>query len=127
VTEHNPFNLDELVVEAPATTSKAKAGPKAARQRRGSFIQITATQASLLANAKRPVTFCVFFHLMFRSFWAYHKPFVLPGDALEYAGVSRFSQMRALRNLEKLGLISMERGGGRNPPTISIIGTTKRT
>ena len=81
MTEHDPFNLEELVVEAPEyrQASKAKAGPKAARQRRGSFIQITATQASLLASAKRPVTVSVFFHLMFRSFWAYHKPFMLPG------------------------------------------------
>jgi hypothetical protein len=126
MTEHNPFTIEELVIEAPdvSSSAKAKAGPKAARQRRGSFIQITATQASLLAGES--ITVSVFFHLMFRSFWAYHKPFTLSANALEYAGISRQVQLRALQSLERLELISIERGGPRKPPIVTITGTTKR-
>jgi hypothetical protein len=121
------FNLEELIVKAPEATPGVKApkfGLKAGRQKRGSFIQITTSQAAKLSGES--VTVSAFFHLMFRSFWAYHKPFALPGDALEYAGINRFAQMRALHRLVKLELISIEHRGGRNPPVITIIGTTKR-
>ncbi len=125
--EQNPFNLEDLVVK-PDTTVGAKASPKngqgTARQRRGSFIQITAAQADGLSNAS--VVVAVFFHLMFRSFRAYHKPFVLPNDALKHAGISRFAQIRALRSLARRGLISVERDGPRKSPVITIIGTTRQ-
>jgi hypothetical protein len=124
VAEHNPFNLEDLVIK-PATASNAKVSPKAGskstRHPRGSsFIQLTATQAAKLSGAS--VVVAVFLHLMFRSFRAYRKPFVLPNDALQHVNISRHVQLRALRRLAKLGLISMERESPRKPPVITILG-----
>jgi hypothetical protein len=131
VVEENPFNLVDLVVKpsaaAAGATAAAKGERRATPRSKEGFIQITLTQAARLAGASRPTTISVFFHLMFRSFRAYHKPFVLSNDALVYANISRHTQLRALRSLVKLGLISVERGGPRKPPTITIIGVTKQS
>jgi hypothetical protein len=123
--EKNPFTLEDLVVpESPKTTASSKSGQKAARKRGESFIQIAAAQANRLSGAS--VVVSVFFHLMFRSFNAFHKPFALPPSALEYADISRHAQLRAMRDLVKRGLILVDRGGPRKPPMITIIGVTKR-
>jgi hypothetical protein len=123
--EKNPFTLEGLVVpEPPKAKAAPKVGQKAAHKRGVSFIQITAAQANRLAGASIVVS--VFFHLMFRSFNAFHKPFALPPNALEYADISRHAQLRALRDLVKRGLILVDRGGPRKPPMITIVGVTKR-
>ena len=123
--EQRILDLEDLVATPGTTGVKApQPGPKAARQRGEAFVQITATQADRLAGKSSAVT--VFLYLMFKSFRVYHKPFALPSDALEHAGVSRFAQFRALRNLVKRGLISVERDGPRKPPVITLIGVTKQ-
>jgi hypothetical protein len=129
--EANPFNLEDLVVkpgEASAGTAPGAktAGRKGATRSSEAFVQITAKQADLLSRTTHVVTQSVFLHLMFRSFKVYHKPFVLRADALAYAGIDRFMQWRALRDLARLGLILVERGSTRSPPIITIIGVTKQ-
>jgi hypothetical protein len=127
--EENPFTLEGLVVpESPSTKTSPKTGQKPARKKGERFVIITPVQAYKLSKASRVITVSVFLHLMFRGYSAgeYQKPFVLPSDTLEHAGISRHAQARALRSLVELDLISVERGGPRKPPIISLIGAKKR-
>jgi hypothetical protein len=127
--EENPFKLEDLVVKPGAGTVGAKTSAKAERgaapRSKERFIQISASQARRLEGATSLVTERVFRHLLFREFKAYYKPFVLPCDALAYAGINRFAQARALRSLAKLGLILVERDSPRSPPMITIVGGVK--
>jgi hypothetical protein len=121
--EQRVFDLEDLVVtpSQPSEESGRKDAPKAKRQRREPFIVTTATQAQKLEGVTRLITERVFRHLQFRWFRAYRKPFKLPSDALSYAGIDRFAQLRALTSLQRLGLISVERDGPRKPPLITIL------
>jgi len=58
--------------------------------------------------------------LQFRALLSQKAEVTLPQDFLSRFGVSRGTKQRALKNLEKAGLISVARETGRNP-TITIL------
>jgi hypothetical protein len=134
--EVHPFRLEELVLP-PSTSAKtaspkagqkprSQPGPTAAKKSNVYYVKTTKEQLRRLCGATRVVTILVFFHLMFKWFKAYRKPFVLLHDALESEGITRHSQGRALRELVQLRLITVERKNGpRKPPVVAIIGAIK--
>ena len=128
LAEQRVFDLEDLTVTPSQTSEKSnqKTGPKVALQRREIFAQVSATQINLLAGASRVTTVTVFHYLLMKSFKVYHRAFVLPNDGLAGACISRHSLLRALRDLARLGLITIERDGPRKPPRISIVGVTKQ-
>lgn len=74
------------------------------------FVKLTWTQVERLHRASRFASTAKVFHLLlFCAFKAYNKPFVLPGNAFSPEGVSRSSQWRAIRELQRLGLISIDK------------------
>ncbi|UGA46131.1 hypothetical protein HU230_0008880 [Bradyrhizobium quebecense] len=85
------------------------------------FVKLTWAQVKLLHRATRFATTGKVFHLLlFRSFKAYAKPFALAADAFSSNGISRPSQWRAIRELERLRLISTEPGKAKRALVISI-------
>lgn len=125
--DDNPFILEDLVAPKGSASTKTppKSGQKTARKKGAPFIQITAAQAHKLAGVTRVCVVAVFFHLMFRSFRSYHKPFLLPADALVEFNIDRHVQLRALKELARCGLIRVGRGGPKKPPEITIVGLAK--
>ena len=74
------------------------------------FIRITVSQARRLQTLKPPPYVTIFQVLLFESFRQHGRPFPLPADALEEnGGFSRWTQRRAIVQLEEAGLISVER------------------
>jgi hypothetical protein len=53
--------------------------------------------------------------LCHKDWQAKHKPFVLPNGRLECLGVGRHSKWRSLNDLEKRGMIAVERRPRRSP------------
>jgi hypothetical protein len=122
----NPFRLEDLVIPEAEVKAPPKPGPKPARKSNVYYVKVTNVQLRRLSGMSRVVTALVFFHLMFKWYRAYRKPFVLRGDALVSEGISRNSQWRALRELERLRLITMHRNNGpKKPPVITIVGAGK--
>jgi DNA-binding MarR family transcriptional regulator len=120
----NAFILEDLVVPPSMDAKAPKSGPKAAHKRAERFIMITEAQAQRLAGVS--VVMAVFVYLMFKELDARCSSFVLRPDALKHLGIDRYARSRALRDLAKRGLISMERRGGpRKPLTVTVLGSRK--
>lgn len=90
--------------------------PSAKRRRREPFAQITATQTARLRSIENATTIKIFLDLLFMSFQSHGRPFALPSapDA-----TSRNKRHRALGELERCALISVQRNRGR-PALIAI-------
>jgi hypothetical protein len=54
-------------------------------------------------------------YLVHRYWKSHGKPFKLPNGMLNYDGISRQTKWRALADLERRGLISIERRRGKSP------------
>ena len=85
------------------------------------FIRITVSQAQRLQVLKPPPYITIFQVILFESFRHHGHPFLLPADAFVEGGFSRWTQWRAIVQLEKVGLISVDRSN-RRQPKIAVLG-----
>ena len=123
--EENAFELDGLVIQPSALSTGTKTSPQAV-PRKELFARITKRHCKLLAGVDRISTVLFFHYLMMCSVQAYNRPFVLPVEYLvKETGMSRRTQVRALRSLAKTGIIKIGRENFHSLPTITIPGTTK--
>jgi hypothetical protein len=79
------------------------------------FIRITVSQAQRLQMLKPPPYITILQVILFESFRHHGHPFLLPADALVGSGFSRWAQWRAIVQLEKVGLISVDRSNLKQP------------
>ena len=84
------------------------------------FAKITASQFEKLMRIESSASVKIFIVLAYQSFKHWDKPFQLSTDNLAKNGFSRTTQWRALTQLEKVGLISVERRH-RGPPIITVL------
>jgi len=84
------------------------------------FAKITASQCKKLVHVESGASVKIFIVLAYHSFKHWDKPFQLSTDNLAKNGFSRTTQWRALTQLEKVGLISVERRH-RGPPIITVL------
>ena len=100
--------------QPPGTTGKA---PKS----KESFIRVTLSQANRLLTLNPPAFVTIYLVLSRESFKAHGLPFTLPGEVLaDKFGFNRLAQWRAVLQLEKAGLISVERRPPK-PPKIRVL------
>jgi hypothetical protein len=128
--EENAFELDGLI--ARPKTANSKAAPKAELsrprkpRRKELFARITRRHCMLLVNVERISTVILFNHLMMYSVKVFHRPFELPvGCLAKETGLNRRAQIRAMRDLAKIGIVKVERETPHGLPVVSIPGTTK--
>jgi hypothetical protein len=91
--------------------------PAKIRKRREQFVQLPMWWVGKLGES--PVasgaTHQVAIHILHLD-WKHHgKPFKLPNGMLKYDGISRHSKWRALTDLERRGLIVVERRSSKSP------------
>ena len=123
----DPFSLEnlrltpELSAELNAAAAK-RAALKAGKARRSRevFVRITRAQSDRLDKVKTLSSGRLFRHLLFLDFASHGKPCTLANEALAGIGIDRRVKWRALRELEGLGLISVERRP-RKSPRVTII------
>ena len=94
-------------------TIETYAAPRNSRRRH--FVQVPLTWVERLAHSSSANTYRVALHLLYRHWKNGAQPFLLGNRLLEMEGVSRFAKWRALRELERLGLISIERRRRQSP------------
>jgi hypothetical protein len=93
-------------------------GPRPKRRRRREFIMITRAQIKLLHTASRAAAIKIFIELLYLSFRARGAPVRLSNIALLQMGINRRTKYYALRELEVLGLVQIQRYPRKSPEII---------
>jgi hypothetical protein len=99
----------------PETLAKLAAVPQKIQQRRQQFIMVPWVWVDRLARTSSANTYRVALHLLYHHWKSNRQPFPLPNGLLAMKGVTRFAKWRALDELERLGLISVEKRPRRSP------------
>jgi hypothetical protein len=126
--EENAFELDGLVIKPKATSGKATRGatPRASRPKNELFARITEWHDVRLIKVKSRTTIILFHYLIRHSIKVFNHPFELPVDYLaKEIGLNRRRQLRAVRDLVRVGIVKIERENFHSLPIISIPRTTK--
>lgn len=110
------FDVENLRIEETPTIAKAMKAAK--HKRKNQFIKMPIEWKIRLAKSRRAYTFIVALEILYRNWKSNGKPFPLPTVGLN--GVSRIAKWRALKDLEKLGLIEITRRR-RKSPLIAIL------
>jgi hypothetical protein len=112
---HDPFDPENLrltsIPVVPATV------PTKIRKRHKCFIKTPMLWVEKLGEAPLATgaTHHLALHLLHLHWKNRYKPFKLPNGMLRYDGLSRQSKWRALNDLERRGLISVERRPSKSP------------
>jgi hypothetical protein len=93
--------------------------PRKVQKQRQHFVKVPWTWIERLATARYISTYRVALHVLYH-YWKTSKPFVLPNGNLSMEGVERRAKWRGLRELERLGLVSIERRR-RKSPLITVL------
>ena len=111
----DPFDIKRLGINP--TKFAAPPIPAKIRRRREQFVMMPLWWYEKLlgkpAIAGRTILVAIY---LLHLDWKHHgKPFKLPNGMLKYDGVSRHSKWRALPDLERRGLITVERRRRKSP------------
>lgn len=104
------FDPDRLRID-----EKWVAVPKKIQKRRKGFTMVPGLWQERLTKARRIATYRVALHILRRHFESGGEPFTLSNGAAALEGVTRWRKWEALAELEKLGLITVERRKRRSP------------
>jgi hypothetical protein len=92
--------------------------PRKIERRRRYFVMVPWMWIERLVDARHIATYRVALHVLYQDWKGGSKPFTLSNSAV--MGVSRWQKWRALRELERLGLVTIERRK-RKAPLITAI------
>jgi hypothetical protein len=109
----SPFNPDRLRIDAPQ--QQWAEVPKKIQKRRKGLIMVPGLWQEQLTKAQHIATYRVALHILRRHWESGGKPFKLSNGAVALEGVTRWRKWEALAELEKLGLITVERRKRRSP------------
>jgi hypothetical protein len=89
--------------------------PRKIQKRRQQFVMVPWAWVEKLAAARYVATYRVALHVLYRHWKGRGEPFTLSNGIMAIEGVSRWQKWRGLRELERLGLIIIERRRRRTP------------
>jgi hypothetical protein len=98
----------------------AGSAPKKLRKQRQHFIKVPWVWVERLAKVRYTATYRVALHVLYRHWKGGGRPFTLSNTAVAGEGVALGTKWRALRELEQLGLITIE-CRKRRSPLITVI------
>jgi hypothetical protein len=104
----------------PEMLEKLAVVPRKIQRRRQHFVKVPWTWIERLARARYTATYRVALHVLYRHWKIRGEPFTLSNGMVAIEGVARGTKWRALRELEQLGLIAIERRR-RKSPRITVI------
>jgi hypothetical protein len=108
---NSPFHPDKLRLD----TGEVWVAPKKIRKRRERFTQVPGVWKERLTKVRYISTYRVALHVLMRDFESRGEPFTLSNGALALENVSRWEKLRALSELEEVGLIAIERRKRKTP------------
>jgi hypothetical protein len=113
VTE-DPFDLGKLVLPPELVRERSISVPR--KIRHGHFVKVPCWWIERLAKSTRHrATFVVALHLLYQHWKLRGQPIKLANGILKMEGVSRRAKWRALGELERAGLITIERRRRKSP------------
>jgi hypothetical protein len=115
----DPFNVESLRVD-PGSLVLARRS----QRRKTQFVKVPLVWADRLGSARYAVTFKVAHRLLREHFRSGGQPVQLANAALTRNGVSRHQKWRALRELERLGLVQIESRARKSPIVVVIVDPT---
>jgi hypothetical protein len=104
----------EKFKSAPTSESRVGATPRKIQLRRKNFAMVPMWWVEKLVGCSGH-TYHVALYVLHQDWRNNGKPFKLPNGMLQYDGVSRQLKWLALRRLERLGLIAVERRNRKSP------------
>jgi hypothetical protein len=116
--DDDPFDLEKLrmpIGEVQIGPSAKAAADRIARRREREFVRFPRVWEKRLEATDSANTYRVALFVLFRHWKADGKPFVLSNIAMSTGGVARQGKWRALRELERLGLIRVEERPKKSP------------
>jgi hypothetical protein len=114
----DPFDdIDKLRLKPDGPQAKAPYVPARIRKQRRQFIMVPWMWLEKLAKAPMAngAAHQVAWHLLYSHFKSRGKPFRLPNGWLRYNGIDRWTKWRCLNDLERRGLILIERRNRKSP------------
>jgi hypothetical protein len=91
-----------------------------AQRKQQHFVKVPVLWVERLAKARHIATYRLALHLLYRSWKAGSHSVALPNGPLIAEGIARGTKWRALRELERLGLVAIERRQ-RKAPRVSVL------
>ena len=89
--------------------------PLKVRRRQKQFIMLPWTWVERLRDARSVTTYKVALYILHMSWKKHSKSFKLANGALSEEGISRYQKRDALKDLERLGIIRVERRVRKSP------------
>jgi hypothetical protein len=111
--ESDPYELKNLVL--PVEVIRERRITVSRKIRHEHFVKVPWAWVERLAQAHCVVTYRVALHLLYRHWKAHGHPISLANGVLQMEGVARTTKWRGLRELEQLGLITIERRPRKSP------------
>jgi hypothetical protein len=120
MTDDDPYADLKRHRLTPEMLAKLAVVPRKIQKRREHFVRVPWTWIERLATVRYIATYRVALHILYRHWRSHGEPFTLSNGMLIMEGVARGTKWRALRELEQLGLVTIERRR-RKAPRITII------
>jgi hypothetical protein len=117
--DNDKFDLDDLKLRPEMVRERPVGMPQRIKKRHQSFVQVPLILVDKIVRKSRDKTFAVYCHLLHESWKQGGGPIKVPNGFLNKLGVGRGAKSRALKKLERLGIISVERRD-RKSPTVTI-------
>ena len=107
--------IDDLKMELPPPLPDQPASSSPRRKGKQQFVMVPLHWTEKLAKAKHLATYRVALHLLFQTWKKRGKTIPLSNMGLRDKGVSPREKSRALKELERFGLIKVARNRGKSP------------
>jgi hypothetical protein len=91
------------------------------KSKKDAFVKVPLWWAETAAKATKTPKAMVWIQLLYAAWKAKRSTFPLPNGRLKKAGVTRFAKCRALRELEAVGLITVEWQHGKTPLVTIVV------
>jgi hypothetical protein len=120
MTEADPYADLKQHSMTPEMQATLVTVPRKVQKRQEHFIKVPWTWVEQLATARYTATYRVALHILYRHWKDGGKPFALSNGLMSKAGVERRAKWRGLMELERLGLVAIERRQ-RKSPLITVL------
>ena len=120
MTEDDPHADLKQHIMTPEMQATLVVVPRKVQKRREHFVKVPRTWVERLATARYTATYRVALHILYRHWKDGGKPFALPNGMMSREGVERRAKWRGLMELERLGLVAIERRQ-RKSPLITVL------
>jgi hypothetical protein len=116
----DPFNLDNLrltpeAASAMGRAAAAKGAQAPSKRQQQQFVMVPWPWIKRLKGARLPASHMVGYLILYQSWRMKGQPVPVSTVALRPLGVTRWAKWRALKELERLGLIRVQKSPGRAP------------